>query len=346
MESIALAQLAGDGLLHYNELISSYWPEFAEAGKEHITVADLMRHEAGLASLNVSIDPKDLLSENIKQNKIGNVLESHPARFARDGNPREYHAVTRGWVVNEIFRRVDPNGRTIGEYLREQISEPLGVDIVVGVNDVELDQRVPYQMLNPKDHLKESFKPLEKRGVKHSFMQLAGNMLGMMRSFSRRSVKKAPPVFHGMTSLDQFNSSAVAQGETPSANSHATARGLAKLAAAMANGGSIDGKSCLNQIGWEMMHKLPVERPMGFTTRFTQGGVNLYETVGAGSRLDHAANSGRDGFYGWMGLGGSLFQWHPELKIGFAFVPTRLHVMDFLNERGKAYQEAVLNIVR
>ena len=66
----------------------------------------------------------------------------------------------------------------------------------------------------------------------------------------------------------------------------------------------------------------------------------------AAASLDHAANSGRDGFYGWMGLGGSLFQWHPEQKIGFAFVPTRLHVMDFLNERGKAYQEAVLNIVR
>ena len=74
-------------------------------------------------------------------------------------------------------------------------------------------------------------------------------------------------------------------------------------------------------------------------TRFTQGGVDYFQTCEPGSPLlQRAFNTGREGFYGWMGLGGSIFQWHPERRIGFAFVPTSLHVPDFVNERGKAYQ--------
>ena len=79
------------------------------------------------------------------------------------------------------------------------------------------------------------------------------------------------------------------------------------------------------------------------TTRFTQGGVDCFTPCTSdSSQLERDFNEGREGFYGWMGFGGSIFQWHPELDIGFAFVPTSLHVLDFLNERGKRYQAEVL----
>ena len=86
---------------------------------------------------------------------------------------------------------------------------------------------------------------------------------------------------------------------------------------------------------------------MGFgVTNFTQGGVNLFtETSAKSTRLDRAFNVGREGFYGWMGFGGSIFQWHPRHEIGFGFVPTSLHVLDILNERGKTYQAEVLRCV-
>ena len=81
-------------------------------------------------------------------------------------------------------------------------------------------------------------------------------------------------------------------------------------------------------------------------TNFTQGGLNRFVDVGGwrGS-LGRAFNGGREGFYGWMGLGGSIFQWHPGYEIGFAFVPTSLHLFDGLNERGKVYQAEVLRCV-
>ena len=61
--------------------------------------------------------------------------------------------------------------------------------------------------------------------------------------------------------------------------------------------------------------------------------------------LNDGLHKGREGFFGWMGLGGSIFQWHPELKIGFAYIPTSLNILDVVNSRGKIYQEVVRECV-
>ena len=81
-------------------------------------------------------------------------------------------------------------------------------------------------------------------------------------------------------------------------------------------------------------------------TSLTQGGVAHFTSSDANSsKLDKAFNSGREGFYGWMGLGSSIFQCHPANRTGFGYVPTSLNIADILNERGKAYQAEVLRCV-
>ncbi|MBL4680931.1 MAG: hypothetical protein JKY88_09430 [Pseudomonadales bacterium] len=115
----------------------------------------------------------------------------------------------------------------------------------------------------------------------------------------------------------------------------------------MAAGGTWDEKEYFSSEAWAALHEGPVKADMGFvTTTFTQGGLALFTECDQNStQLDRAINTGREGFYGWMGLGGSLFQWHPKHKIGFAYVPTSLNVIDIVNERGKAYQTEVLKCV-
>ena len=150
-----------------------------------------------------------------------------------------------------------------------------------------------------------------------------------------------------MDDIGFFNDPRVAMGETPSAADNCSARGLAKVAAMMAGGGRWGQREVVSEAAWKAMHDEPVEAHMGFApTNFTRGGVNRF-TAEAASRggLERAFNAGREGFYGWMGLGGSIFQWHPEHEIGFGFVPTSLHVLDILNERGKVYQAEVLRCV-
>lgn len=349
LEAIALAWLVGKGLLDYRARVAVYWPEFGANGKGELKVADLMRHEAGLAAFGTSIATDDLLPENIKGNHVGSLIEGHPQKFRKgEGNAREYHAVTRGWIANELFRRVDPEARTIGEFLSQEISGPLESDAVIGVKEPDLKRVAKVTPLGFWFLFLQSLRPkFLGRKIQHGILQILGRILRIIPFFWKSTTRGAPAPFVGMKGIGFFNNPAVAMGETPSAAANCSARGLAKIAAMMSARGQWAGKPYLSEEAWKAMHEEPVRAPMGFgTTHFTQGGVNRFvETDANSSSLDRAFNVGREGFYGWMGLGGSIFQWHPVHEIGFGYVPTSLHVLDILNERGKKYQAEVLRCV-
>ena len=347
LEAIAVAWLVSKKLLSYGDKIIQHWPEFGANGKDGLTVADLMRHEAGLANFDTSLDIEDLFTHNIKQNSVGRVIESHSQNYkSGDQTRREYHALTRGWIVNELFRRIDPAGRTIGEFLREDISGPLDADAVIGVNPLQMERISKVKPLSLGYQLVQSLIPrfLGRRIVPNIF-QLLGRFIKIIPAMMKSRKTGATPPFTGMTNMGFFNEPQFAMGETPSANASCSARGLAKIAAMMSGGGKWDGNQYLTEQAWSAMHANPIKAKMGgiLTTRFTQGGVDKFTKYEpGGTEIERAMNEGREGFYGWMGFGGSILQWHPELDIGFAFVPTSLHVLDLFNERGKIYQAEIL----
>lgn len=104
------------GLLDYDEKVVKYWPEFGQMGKQNLTLKDVLRHEAGLTKLCKAVKLEDTSRESIKANKIGEIIAKTASRYPRGSiePEREYHAFTRGWILNEVVRRVDPRGRTIG----------------------------------------------------------------------------------------------------------------------------------------------------------------------------------------------------------------------------------------
>lgn len=350
LAAIAMASLVGRGLLAYDTRVSTYWPEFTGGGKDALTVADVLRHEGGMAAFPKALDPQDLLTENIKQNKVGELIEGLSLRFPdQDGRKREYHAVTRGWILNEVFRRVDPASRTIGEFIHDDLRGPLGADVIMGVAEEELGRIAPVSALPAGLLLRETFKPaFMGRKTTHGALRILGRLAKLLPALRHSTTRKAPPPFKGMKRVDFFNEPAVAMGETPSAAANASARGLAKVAAMMAAGGTFEGREFVSKEGWDAMHDHPLRGSMGFSeSNFTQGGVNFFKYQGPeASEIDRAFNNGRVGFYGWMGFGGSIFQWNPEHEIGFAFVPTALHVLDLFNERGEAYQAEVLRCIK
>ena len=355
LESIAMASLVSQGLLDYLDKVVVHWPEFGGQGKGETTIADLLRHESGMASFDGAIDPSDLLAANLKNNRVGRLIENHDQKFRPSGKRREYHALTRGWILNEVFRRGDPQNRTIGEYLRQELSVPLSADVVIGLEESELERRSPVSVPKPWRLLIESLKPeFLNRKIERNLLQILALGFGFVRSARdssrpfREALRLTRQVFAGQQGIiNAFNSMEVAMGETPSANTHASARGLARLAAMMADEGSFEGKQFISTSAWDALHAEATEADMGsLSTRFTQGGVALFSKVSnRSSPLDSGLNNGREGFFGWMGLGGSLFQWHPEFRIGFGYVPTSLNVLDIVNERGKAYQAEMLKCV-
>ena len=350
LESILMAMLVDQQLLDFSEPVAVYWPEFTGDGKDALTVADVMRHEAGLAQLSVNLSAKHLTTSALKENSVGTILEQLPLRFPEGDSPREYHALTRGWIANEIFRRVEPAKRTMGEFLREQISEPLGIDLYFDINVDETSRLCRVQPRSLMSQLLDSFSPgSQARAIGLTPMEILRRSRELIAVFSGVSRSPLTPPLEGIAKerFGIFDSPAYLQAQTPSAGAKCSARGLAKLAAAMANGGRIEGRTVLGQTGHDALHGAPVERSMTIlNTTFTQAGVALFkESDAAKGRFEAHFNKGRGGYYGWMGLGGSVFQWHPEERIGFAYVPTALNPIDLFNERGKSYQKVVLDCV-
>ncbi len=108
-----LAMLHDRGLFEYEDKVATFWPEFECHGKENIRICDVLRHQSGLAWFTESIGSiKDAWTENLKGNAIGNLIEQQVPHFPSysDGTQTrtEYHALTRGLILNEIVRRIDP----------------------------------------------------------------------------------------------------------------------------------------------------------------------------------------------------------------------------------------------
>ena len=113
IEAIVMAILYDRGLFKYDDKVIEHWPEFGQHGKEDIKICDILRHESGMADFSSPLDScEDAWSVNIKQNKIGKLIEQETPRFPPEKNgvklKREYHALTRGCLVNELVRRLHP----------------------------------------------------------------------------------------------------------------------------------------------------------------------------------------------------------------------------------------------
>ena len=135
--AIILSLMVEKGLLDYNKPVADYWPEFAQNGKDKILVADVMRHEAGLHRFHKLVKLEDCFTENIKKNSIGSIIETDTS-IKSPGIGRHYHAVTRDWITNEIFRRVEPQGRTFDEYWRQELAPKVGDGISIACSEEEL----------------------------------------------------------------------------------------------------------------------------------------------------------------------------------------------------------------
>ena len=341
LTALAVASLVDRGLITYEDKIAQHWPDFAQNGKQNVTIAELMRHESGLSENWTPLDIEDTLRENIKKNAIGSLFEKEELHFPSDEVKRDYHAITRGWIANEIFRRVDPKGRTIGEYLLEDISEPLKADVHIGLTKDRLNQTARVKEIEMTKVMKKSMSTSCCRG---SFGYSFGELMSFLNQI--RKMRDERPAFKQYKDYNMdvigalFNDETVRSGEMPSANGNCSARGLALVAAALANKGTINGVQVLSSNGWEEMHKDPAPALMNMDSSllkcaFTQGGVNVFEE-----------SSRRRGYIGWGGYGGSVFQWDPELRIGFAYTPTLLLWYDQFNEKGALLQQEVTKCVQ
>jgi len=118
------------GWLDYEERVCAYWPEFAQQGKEKITVRQLLAHQAGLFALDQPID-RTLVAD---PDRLAMVLARQKPAWD-PGTRQAYHAITLGFYESEILRRIDPRHRSLGEFFQDEIATPLGLDVYIRLPD-------------------------------------------------------------------------------------------------------------------------------------------------------------------------------------------------------------------
>jgi len=137
--------LVDRGLLDVDAPVARYWPEFAAHGKEAITPRHLLSHTAGLAAIR-----KRLTREAFYDWPAMTAALADETPWWEPGTANGYHALTYGYLVGELVRRID--GRTIGKFLREEVTTPLDIDFHIGLpasEDARVAEMVPPTAAKP-----------------------------------------------------------------------------------------------------------------------------------------------------------------------------------------------------
>ena len=371
LTSVVVAMLVDRGLLRYDMKIAELWPEYAAQGKGDTTLAMLMRHEAGLHELDTPVKLDDLRAEALKggdgfisgAGAVATQIAAQKPAYV-PGAKRTYHAVTRGWIVNEVVRRAtvteaSPAGTTIGEFLAAEIAAPLGLgeELFCGVPAERHAALAAPLKVTPAWWMCKHLLTPECCGGK---IEVPGNCLraillcavGCCKPMEacrcsrfpcvRRAVHgkefTLPPDVTMPVGYDIYNHADVSAAEMPSVNMHASARALAAVASAMACGGAHKGARLLSAAGVDAAHGDPDCKPTFFTTKtvFTDAGVAIFAEPG---------DLLRGGFVGWMGHGGSAMQWHRGEKIGFGYTCTKMS-LSIRNPRARRLQLKALECAR
>ena len=132
LAAMVMALAHSRGWLDYDERVCTYWPEFAQAGKERITVRQLLAHQAGLFAFDEKVD-RDVVADLDRLAEI--MARQRPAW--EPGERQAYHAISLGFYEGELVRRIDPEHRSLGRVFDEEIAKPLGIDFYIGVPDVD-----------------------------------------------------------------------------------------------------------------------------------------------------------------------------------------------------------------
>ena len=231
--STLLHMHAARGLIDYDAPVCSYWPEFAAHGKEQITVRHLLCHEGGLYAIG------DMLEDGIDmldwERMVQHLSEAKPRHAP--GVAHGYHALTYGWLVGEVVRRV-AGGRTFADLIRTEIAEPLGLDgLYCGVPESELHRCADLKAKGFDGAIEQR----RARAQKTEELARKGQ-----RILSTLRVPWDPTELVGamlapkMENVD-FNSTEFRRASVPAANGMFTARSLARMYACLAAGGELDG---------------------------------------------------------------------------------------------------------
>lgn len=207
--ALMIARCVDKGLLSYEDRVADHWPAFGAAGKDRLTVGQMMSHQSGLPGFDGGVEPEIWFDRQAVLNRL-----AAQAPLWEPGTASGYHPITIGYLAGELFRIVD--GRSMGTALREDFALPFDLDLWIGLPESEhgrvaqLRKPAAAPDLGPIDAIKKA-----------AFLD-----------------RGSAPGGRGSTEWRM--------AEIPSANLHGTAKDLARMMSIIAAGGTLDGQTMLS----------------------------------------------------------------------------------------------------
>jgi CubicO group peptidase (beta-lactamase class C family) len=287
--AVAALQLVGEGRLELDAPVARYWPEFEQAGKQTITVRQLLCHRAGLPAIREPLAPEALYDWSTMTAAL-----AAETPWWTPGAEHGYAPITYGWLIGEVIRRVD--GREPGAAIIARTAKPLGLDFHIGLDDDEF-HRVAH-IARGKGNLGDA-----------AAQRLLRTMMTDAAALSTRAFTNPPSV---LTSTNKPEWRRMSQ---PAANGHGNARSLAGFYAGLLQGKLLD-EALLAELTRE--HAQGEDRTLLTSTRFGLGTMLdqpqvANATYGLGPRA-----------FGHPGAGGSIGFADPERELALGFVVNTL----------------------
>lgn len=286
-------QEAGVGL---DSRVSDFWPEFAQGGKREITLGQLLSHRSGLCALN------DTTLQMLDKDAIVRCIEKQHPLLPPNAGPA-YSPNLIGYALEEILRRLT-GGKTLSEYWRRVFGDPLGIELWIGLPESE--------------NVRVAATCAPQRGMLVNSDVLFARAIADPYSLAHRAYTR-PAKLPG--ALAEWNTPRIRAASLPSLGGIASAQGLAKFYAMLANGGTQEGRTFFKRQTLDWM-----------STRLSQGVDHVLQcemAFSAGFMMDPLDNNGQKtrflfgksvSAFGHIGVGGSLGFADPERGIGFAYL--------------------------
>ena len=304
MTTACILKLIQEEKIDLNEKVSFYWPEYGCNGKENTTIKDLLTHRAGVFAFekNFKIKNEEWTDWNLF---VGKLARQKP--FYTPGSAQSYHAITFGFLIGEVVRRVD--GRSLGKYFKENIGDPFDIDFIFGLEDEDINRTADIVM----SKMRAPF--LAKAFFKTPSWLIPKRIRPVINLINESDFKKA--FFNTETEKDSVNSKAWKRAEIPAANGFGSAKGISKFYSTLIDNFSepilskktLDHATQFHSLGPDtVLLNLPIKFGLGFMME------NPYSPLGQNPDL-----------FGHSGVGGSVGFADRKRKIGFGFTKNYMH---------------------
>lgn len=318
MSAMTLALAHSRGWLDYDARVADYWPEFAQNGKEAITIRQMLAHQAGLHAFHETVD-RAVIAD---QKRLCEILSREKPQWL-PGSRNAYHFLSLGFYEGELLRRIDPKHRSLGSFFRDEIATPLGIEFYIGLPEEISNRRLAV---------------LSQPGLVQSvFAYPLPMVLAILNPWS--STFRACIVNPGSSVVMDEKRLYARNLEVPSGGGVGTARAIAKAYGTFATGGEALGLRA------ETLAELRAPaRPAarGFfdevirdEAKYALGFMKPFEGF----------SFGREGAFGTPGAGGSLGYADPGVGIGYGYVTNRIGLGLAPDPRDVALRRALSSVV-